>query len=79
MVLERILPARKERPLNIELPDIVTAEDIVKATTATIKHITQGDLTLSEGNALITMFEQLRKTIETQELEARIEALEEQQ
>ena len=79
LVLERILPPRKDNPITVVLPPIATAEDTAKATYSILQAVSYGDITLSEGQALISMIEQLRKNIETQEFEKRIEKLEQLQ
>ena len=79
LVLERILPPRKDSPITVELPSIATAEDTAKATYAILQAVSYGDITLSEGQALMAMIEQLRKTIETHGLEQRITQLEQLQ
>jgi hypothetical protein len=77
MVLERLVPATKERPVQVTLPDTSKPEGITKAQAAILTAVAGGELTPSEGTALAGMVEQHRKALETQELERRISALEE--
>lgn len=76
LCLERICPVRRERPISVSLPAIVTAADTVKAVGAAIAAVASGEITPSEGAALAGMIEAQRRAIETMELEERIARLE---
>lgn len=76
ITLDRLLPARKERPICVDLPEVNNPGDIVKAINAVLSQVSEGIITLSEANTLMAILEQLRKAMETQELEARIAVLE---
>ncbi len=78
LVLERVLPARRDAPLTIDLPDIETAENITAAYTAVAKAVAAGEITPSEGTALSGILESARRAFELGELEERIKQLEEQ-
>src|SRR3954467_218058 len=43
---DRILPPRRERPLNFEMPLLESAEDGVKAMSAVLAAVAAGDITL---------------------------------
>lgn len=76
LVLERILPPRRDVPITIEIPEINQIED----TTIAMKNITQavasGELTPSEGEAITGLIEQQRKNMETVILKKQIKSLE---
>jgi len=76
LVLSRIWPIRKGRPVSIALPALETAADIVKALGSVAGAVGAGDLTPEEGASVAAVLETKRKAIETSELEARIVALE---
>lgn len=76
LVLSRIWPARKGRPVSLELPTISTAQDVVKALGLVAGAVGAGDLTPEEGASVAAVLEIKRKAIETSELETRIRALE---
>lgn len=76
LVLERLVPVAKERPVFLELPSTETAEGIVQAQQAILQAVAAGDLLPGEGTALAGMVEARRKAVETLELEQRITALE---
>lgn len=78
LVLERILPPRKDRPIELEIPHMESIADVVTAQGAIVQAVGCGDITPSEGQAICAMLEQYRRTIETAELEKRITQLEEQ-
>lgn len=76
LVLERLAPPMRERPVSLTLPDITTAEGISNAQQAILEAVGNGDLTPGEGNTLAGIVEARRKALETEELERRITALE---
>jgi len=78
LCLERLLPPRKDRPINFILPKIKGAEDLVKALGAILEAVAQGEITPGEGQTLTAMLDGYRKGLETADHEARITALEEE-
>ena len=76
LCLERIAPPVKERPISIELPPIQSMYDSVTAMGAILDHVASGELTPGEGVAIAGMVETFRRVVETQELEKRINLLE---
>ncbi len=76
LCLERLLPPRKDRPINFTLPKIEKAEDLPKAMAAILEAVAQGEITPGEGQILTTMVQAYRKGLETVDIEARVTALE---
>jgi hypothetical protein len=76
LCLERLVPPRRERPLAVKLPAIVTAEDLPKLTAALIKAVGRGDLTPSEATALSSLVTTHARSLEMMEFEKRLAALE---
>ena len=76
LVLSRIWPARKGRPISLELPKIDTAADLVAGLGRVADAVAAGDITPDEGQAVSAVLETKRRAIETLELETRITALE---
>ena len=76
LVLERILPPRRDMPINIELPDIAKIEDTTSVMTNIISAVASGEITPSEGEAISSLVEQQRKNIETVILSKQIKSLE---
>lgn len=76
LVIERIAPPMRERPIQIDLPDTHTAEGISAAQNTIVQAVGSGNLLPGEGTALSAIVEAKRKALETEELEKRISALE---
>lgn len=76
LVLERLMPPAKERPIFLALPDTGSADGIAEAQNAILQAVAAGDLMPGEGATLAGIVEARRKAVETQELEQRIAALE---
>lgn len=76
LCLDRLLPPRKDRPINFTLPKITGAEDLAKALGAILAAVAQGEITPGEGQTLTAILDAYRKGLETTDLEARITALE---
>ena len=76
MVLERLAPPMRERPIRIGLPATVSAQGCSEAQDAILQAVGAGDLLPGEGATLAGIIENRRKAIETVELEQRITALE---
>jgi hypothetical protein len=76
LCLERLVPTRKESPIQIELPKITTATDAVEASSIVVEAVSSGEITPSEGEVLQRLINSLIKSIELHDLERRIAALE---
>lgn len=76
LCLERILPRIKERTIELKLPKMESACDANEAAATVIERVCAGALCPSEGAQCMGMIETFRRTLETSELERRIEALE---
>ena len=76
ILLRRLWPERKGRPLMVDLPSIAGAADLPAAVGAVVQAVAAGDLTTEEGQAIAAILETQRRVIETADLSARIEALE---
>ena len=78
LILDKLLPNRRERSVNLNLPKVNGAQDLPKALEAVMQAVAAGDLTPGEGQALTAMLEAFRKGLELTDIEARLTALEEQ-
>ena len=76
LVLERLVPPAKERPIFLNLPDTGSADGVAQAQAAILQAVAAGDILPGEAATLAGIVEARRKAVETQELEARISALE---
>ncbi|MER2518969.1 MAG: DUF5681 domain-containing protein [Candidatus Accumulibacter phosphatis] len=77
LVIERLLPPAKDRPIFLALPDIDTAAGIAQAQAVIVRAVATGELLPGEAATLAGIVEVRRKALETQEIERRIAALEE--
>ena len=76
LVLDRILPARKDSPINITLPPIRTATDVTTAMSSILSSVGSGELTPDEGQQLSKLLESYLKTLVSSNLEERLIAIE---
>ena len=75
--LERLVPPKKEAPLEIALPKIATMADLPGLLAAVTARLGEGKITLSGMSAILHLAEVFRKTLETAELEQRLREVEE--
>src|SRR4051812_24923465 len=76
LCLDRLSPARKDRPVAFDLPAITTTADVVKASAALLQAVASGELTPSEAAELGKLVEAHVRAIEATDVQARLEALE---
>jgi hypothetical protein len=76
LCLERIVPARKDRPVNFALPPIKSASDLVKAIKAVAAAVANGELTLSEAGEMSKIVDSFMRAVELTEFEDRLSKLE---
>jgi hypothetical protein len=76
MVLERVAPLPRNRPVQFDMPAIETSADLGAAMGAILQAAADGALAPDEATSIASLIETRRRTIETIELEARIAALE---
>jgi len=77
MMLDRIYPARKGQPVNVDMPPINTSQDAVAAIVAIWTAIREGRLTPDEASALSIAADRSIQAIELHEIAKRVAALEE--
>jgi Family of unknown function (DUF5681) len=77
LILDRVSPARRGRPVYLELPPVKTAGDVSAALATLTMAMASGDVTPDEAATAASVFELRRKALETEELELRLQALEE--
>jgi hypothetical protein len=76
LLLKRIWPERKGRPVEMELPALNTAADLPKALAVVAAEMAAGNVTPEEAGAVAAVVEAQRRALETEDLAARIAALE---
>jgi len=77
ILLRRLWPERKGRPVEVALPEVASAADLVPAHAAVVAAVALGELTPEEAQAICAVLESQRRAIETAELETRVAVLEE--
>jgi Family of unknown function (DUF5681) len=76
IILDRIAPPCRGRPVRLDLPPIVGAADLVRALAAVADAMARGVLSAEEAQAAAAVLEHHRKAVETLDLERRIAAIE---
>ncbi len=79
LVLDRILPPKKEAPIFINLPSMKTGSDILEAIHRVTQAVSRGELSPTEGDCLTRIIERQAKVIEMHDFEHRLKKLEERQ
>ena len=68
LCMERLCPPRREQPMRLDLPEIVTSTDVHAAFQVVVQGVAQGDLTPDQAEHVTNILEFGRKSIETGEL-----------
>jgi hypothetical protein len=76
LCLERIMPARKDRPVTFALPKLETPADAVTATAALVDAVASGDITPGEAAELSKLVEGFIRAVEVHDVQVRLERLE---
>jgi hypothetical protein len=76
LVLERIVPLRKGAPVNLDLPPVRTATDLVAAHGAVIEAMAGGEVSPEEAAIVCGVLENKRKALELADIDVRLQAIE---
>ena len=76
LCLDRILPARRNRAVTINLPEVISAGGVTAALAAVIAAMGDGTLTPDEAAAVSSVIETQRRALELTALETRMQAIE---
>ena len=77
LCMERLLPARKSKPIRIDLPRIDTPADVANALSLVVAAVADGSLDPDDAETLSRIVEVKRRSLETVEHEERLKKLEE--
>jgi hypothetical protein len=77
LCFDRILPPRRDRPVNFTLPAINSAHDASKGIAVITTAVANGELTPTEAAELSRVIEGYVKALEATEIERRLRLLEE--
>lgn len=75
LCIDRLVP-RAGRVVQVDLPRLAKAGDLVDACAAIIEAAADGRMTLGEAEQFLRLLDVQRKAIETQDLAVRVELLE---
>ena len=76
LVLERIAPPRRGRPVHLKLPDIGDAAGLMAAHAAVLRAVATGKLTPEEAEPFSAMLGAHLKAIETTDIDRRLRDIE---
>jgi hypothetical protein len=76
LCIDRLAPARKDRPVWFDLPEMKEARDAVNASAAIVAAVANGDLTPMEASELGKLIESYARTLQAVEFEERLSKLE---
>ena len=76
LCLERIVPRKKDIPVQFDMPTITSASEAAHAAQAVLLAVSEGKLTPAEATAVMGLVERYGRVLEYSELEERIAALE---
>lgn len=76
LCLERIVPPRKDAPVQFPLPTMKRASDAATAAGFVLEAVGAGELTPTEGAHIMGLVDSFRRSLELSEIETRIVALE---
>jgi hypothetical protein len=76
LMLDRLLPPRKDRPISFALPKLETAADAKAAAAAIVHAVAEGNLTPSEAADMSKLLDNFTRVLEATDFQSRLEALE---
>ena len=77
LVMDRLCPPRRERSVNLAMPKINAASDLIAAASALTEAAADGEITPGEAASLSQLVANMAKAVETFELADRLARLEE--
>ena len=77
LCLNRLIPARRDLPVQFDLPELVTLRDAERASSAVLAAVANGELTPGQGESVMRLLSAHRQMVETGDLARRLDALEE--
>lgn len=76
LVLDRVLPPKRNRAIDVNRPKLQTIDDAVNAISIIIDAVGSGEITPSEGEAISRVVDVFIKTLQEYEIEKRVSMLE---
>ena len=78
LVIDKLVPAVRERAMSIDLPAINGVADCSAAQAKVLAAVAGDDLLPAEGQALAGLIDQQRRSLETTDLAQRLDSIEQQ-
>ncbi len=78
LVLDRVVPVRKGRPIAIKLPAITTPTDVLEALSVTFERMAAGEITPDEAAIVAGVLDSQRRAVELVDIEQRLARLEDE-
>lgn len=76
MVLDRIVPPRRDNPVRFKMPKLTSARDAAAVNAAVLEAVANGEITPVEADQIAKVVDSYVRTMEAGALEERIRALE---
>jgi Family of unknown function (DUF5681) len=76
LCVERLIPVRKGRPIEFELPQVETASGVVEAIGMIAKQMAEGELSPEEAATVASVIEIQRRAIDLADIEERLKKVE---
>jgi hypothetical protein len=76
LCMERLLPVAKTPISRFRLPPVETAANLIEAISAVMRAVAGGRLSAQDGESVARIIESQRRTLETEEFDARLRVLE---
>ena len=76
IILDRLVPPKRDRLINIDLPKLDSSSDLLKAIECITRTVGSGQISPSEGEALARIVDIYTKALELTEFEYRLVVLE---
>jgi len=76
LCLDRLLPVRRHRPINLNLAEVRTAKDVTEAMSQIVAATAEGQITPNDGEAMTNILSFQLKALSVADLDQRNEAVE---
>jgi Family of unknown function (DUF5681) len=76
LCLDRVFPARKDRPIQLSLPPVADLEKVASTMSKVVEAIGNGSITPGEGETLANVLAVQKDVLRTENVERRVEQLE---
>lgn len=76
LVVDKLIPATKDRPLEMTLPEVKDLAGCKDAQASILAAVATGEITLSQGEQLSNLIDSQRRSMETEDVLSRLKAIE---